>query len=192
MRIKILMALILPLLLLECNSAALSNLTRKQSSLFSENEKIMVNETTASIDFKYGYDPDLEIDYVFRAGSFTESEIKAKSPEMKKVLLKYTSKEIIPFYEKILQMKETQIWKMNYLRNGKKWVNSTYLEKYILPEMEQYFIILENNVLQIDPAYAGTIEKRKIYLKKLVAYNQQKELEYKERKLREQRKPDWK
>ncbi len=192
MRIKLLMVLILPLLLLECNSAALSNLTKKQSRLFSETEKVIIDETTASIDFKYGYDPDLEIDYIFKAGSFTESEVKAKSPEMKKVLLKYNSKEIISFYEKIFQVKEIQIWKMNYLRNNKKWVNSTFLQKYIIPETDQFYAILENNVLQIDPAYAANIEKRKTYLKKLVAYNQKKELEYQERKLREKRKPGWK
>lgn len=192
MRIKLLMIMILPLLLLECQTLSLSMLTKKESKLFSEVEKIMINDTTASIDFKYGYDPDLEIDYVFKAGTFTDSEINAKSPEMKKVLLKYSSKEIISFYEKIFQIKETQIWKMNYLKSRKKWVNSTYLQKYIMPEMEQYYVILENNVLQIDAAYSTQIEKRKTYLKKVVAYNQKKELEYQEKKLREQHKPGWK
>lgn len=192
MRIKLLMILILPLLLLQCQSFSWSNLTRKESKLFSETEKIMVDETASSVDFKYGYDPDLEIDYVFKAGTFTESEIKSKSPEMKKVLLKYDSKEIISFYEKVYQMKEIQTWKMNYLRNRKNWVNSTFLQKYMLPEMELYYVILENNIMQIDPAYSGNIEKRKAELKRLVAYNQIKEIEYKERKLREQRKPDWK
>jgi len=166
-------------------------LTKKESKLFSEVEKIMINETTASIDFKYGYDPDLEIDYVFKAGTFTDSEINAKSPEMKKVLLKYSSKEIISFYEKVFQIKETQIWKMNYLKSRKKWVNSTYIQKYIMPEMDQFYVILENNVLQIDAAYSTQIEKRKTYLKKVVAYNQKKELEYQEKKLREQHKPGW-
>jgi len=177
---------------MECNSAALYNLTKKQSKFFSEVEKNMINETTASIDFKSGYDPDLEIDYVFKAGTFTDSEVSAKSPEMKKVLLKYNSKEIISFYEKVFQMKEIQIWKMNYLRSRKNWVNSTYLQKYTLPEMEQFLVILENNVMQIDAAYAGKIEKRKIELKKIVDKNQKKEIEYKERREREKRKPGWK
>ena len=192
MRIKLLMIMILPLLLLECQTLSLSMLTKKESKLFSEVEKIMINETTASIDFKYGYDPDLEIDYVFKAGTFTDSEINAKSPAMKKVLLKYSSKEIISFYEKVFQIKETQIWKMNYLKSRKKWVNSTYIQKYIMPEMDQFYVILENNVLQIDAAYSTQIEKRKTYLKKVVAYNQKKELEYQEKKLREQHKPGWK
>ena len=111
---------------------------------------------------------------------------------MKKVLLKYNSKEIISFYEKVFQMKEIQIWKMNYLRSRKNWVNSTYLQKYTLPEMEQFLVILENNVMQIDAAYAGKIEKRKIELKKIVDKNQKKEIEYKERREREKRKPGWK
>jgi len=186
------MILILPLLLLECQSLSWNNLTKKESKLFSETEKIMINETTASVDFKYGYDPDLEFDYVYKAGSFTDSEISAKSPEMKKVLLKYSTKEIISFYEKIVQLKEIQVWKMNYLRDKKKWVNSTYLQKYILPETEQFYVILENNVRQIDAAYGATIEKRKTEIKNYVVYNKNKELEYQEKKLREQRKPAWK
>lgn len=192
MRIKLLLIMILPLLLIECQSFSLSDLNRKKSVLFTDTEKVMADETSAAIDFKYGYDPDLEMDYVFKSGNLTEQNISSKSPEMKKVMAKYSTKEILSFYEKAFQMKEIQVWKMNYLRNRKNWTNTTYIEKYMLPVMEQYFAILENNVLPIDPYYTEKLGKRKVYLQKLVDYNQKKELEEKERKLREQRKPGWK
>ena len=171
MRIKILMIMILPLLLLEC-----------QTSIW----------TILSVDYKYGYDPDIEFDYVYKAGSFTDKEVTDKSPEMKKVLLKYNSKQIIAFYEKILQLKETQEWKMNYYLDKKNWVNSTFIQKYTLGEAELFLEILEKNVLQIVPEYGEKIAKRKIEIKKIVAVNTLKDIELKKRRLREQRKPSWK
>jgi len=192
MRIKILMIMLLPLLLTECQTLSWTMLTRKDSRLYSEVEKAILNETTASIDFKFGYDPDLDMDYVFKAGSFTDKEINSKSGDMKKVLLKYNPKEVISFYEKTLQMKETQTWKMNYFKDRKKWVDFTYLQKYSLPETEQYLAILEKNTLVIDAAYSEKVEKRKKDIKRAVAYNLLKEIKDKERKIREERRPAWK
>jgi hypothetical protein len=184
--------MILPVLLLECRTMSWSELTRKNSSLYSDIEKIMIEETTTAVDFKYGYDPDLDLDYVFKAGTFTDKDIAAKSPEMKKVLLKYKPKEIISFYEKTFLLKESQLLKMNRFRDRKKWVNTTYIQKYTLPEAEQFLDILEKNVIQIDSAYSAKIEKRKTDLKKIAVFKLQKELKDQERKRREEYKPGWK
>jgi len=192
MRIKLLMIMILPLLLIECQTSIWTVLSRKDSKLYSEVEKIMLHETTLSVDFKYGYDPDLEIDYVYKAGTFTDKEIIAKSQDMKKVLLKYNSKQIISFYEKIFQLKETQIWKMNYFREKKNWVNSTFIQKYTLAEAELFHDILEKNVIQINAEYNEKIVKRKNEIKKFVSIKLLKEIENEKRRLREQRKPSWK
>jgi len=191
------MIMLLPLLLLECSTLSWEKISwtllgKKETRLYSEVEKIMLAETTASIDYKFGYDPDLEMDYVYKAGTFTDKEITAKSPAMKKVLLKYSPKEIISFYEKIVQLKDTQIWKMNYSKKKKNWVDSTYIQKYTLAEAEQYLDILEKNVIQIDAAYSEKIEKRKKEIKRMVAYKLLQEIKDKEKKLREERRPSWK
>jgi len=183
MRTKLLIIMILPILLLECQSSIWTMITKKESKLFSEVEKLLLIDTTSAIDFKYGFDPDLNIDYVFKAGTFTGKEISSKSPEMKKALLKYKTADIISFYEKIVQLKETQIWKMNFFRGKENWEDSTYIQKYTLPEAEQFLGILETNVIQIDAAYGGEIEKRKTAIKKIVTDKLQKELEDKENKL---------
>lgn len=173
--------MMLPLLLLECQSSIWIMLTRKDSKLFSEVEKLMIADTTSTINFQYGYDPDLEMDYVYKAGVFTDKDITAKSPEMKKALLKYKTDEIISFFEKIVQLKETQVWKMNLFRERKKWANATYIQKYTLPDTEMYFNILEKNVLEIDANYSGIIDKRKEEIKKAVAEKLIEELRNKEK-----------
>jgi len=166
-------------------------LTKKFSSLYSETEKVILAETTASINYKFGYDPDLDIDYVYKAGQFTDKDITSGLPVMKKVLLKYPKEEVIVFYEKIIRLKQTQIWKMNRFRNKKKWTNYTYLEKYILPETDQYLSLLEKNIIQIDTQYKETIEERKEEIKKKTEDDLQKKQEAYEKKLREERRPSW-
>jgi hypothetical protein len=166
-------------------------LTKKFSSLYTEKEKIILAETTESINFKYGYDPDLDIDYVYKAGQYTEKDINAGLPVMKKILLKYPKEEVIVFYEKIISLKETQVWKMNRFMEKKRWTNYTYLQKYILPETEQYLALLEKNILQLDDQYKETIETRKEEIKKETEENLLKKQEAHEKKLREERKPSW-
>ncbi len=180
MRIKLLTLMILPLMLLECNSSFWIMISKKESKLFSETEKVMLDETTSSINFKYGFDPDIEIDYVFINGKFTDKEITAKSPAMEKILLKHDVKEIELFYEKIIQVREIQVWKMNYFIKKKNWANSNYIQKHILPETELYLGILEKNVIKIDAAYAAELDERKSKIKTNVDARLQKELKEKE------------
>lgn len=184
MRLKLLTLMILPLFLLECNSSFWIMISKKESKLFTDTEKALFDETTASVNYRYGFDPDLEIDYAFKNGKFSDKEITAKSSEMEKVLLKFDVKDVISFYEKIVQARETQVWKMNLFIKRKNWADSTFIQKNYLPETELYLGILEKNVIKIDPAYAPEIEKRKIEIKKSVAAKLQKQLDDRENKIK--------
>jgi hypothetical protein len=161
MRIKIIVLMILPLLLVECKSSLWNRITKKESKLYTSSELIMLDEITASIDFRYGFEPDLRLDYVFKAGRFTDKEIQAKAPEMKKVLVKYKPEEIISFYGKIVQMKDAQVSAMNEYREDEDWEDATYIEKYILPEAEMFLDILEKNMIQVNSSYSDEIKKIK-------------------------------
>lgn len=189
MRFNIILTTAVLLYLTGCQTLDL--LTKKYSTLYSEKEKIILEETTASIDYKFGYDPDLDVDYVYKAGKFSDKDINAKLPEMKKVLNKYPKEETIIFYEKIILLKETQVWKMNRFRDEKKWTNYTYIQKHLLPETEQYLGLLEKNIVQIDPQYKETIEEKKEEIKKQAEDDLQKKQEQHEKKLREERRPSW-
>jgi len=176
MRTKILIITILPLLIFGCQSSVWMWLTKKESKLYTEKERIILIDTTSAINYGYGYDPDLYVDYLFIAGDFTDKEITAKSPEMKKAIVKYNPDEIISFYEKTVQLKETLIWKIdNLTKEGKKtknrqWINATYVEKVLLPGSELFLSILEKNVIQMNPSYGLDIENRKSAIKKNTFY----------------------
>jgi len=186
MRIKILIiTIILPLLLFGCQSSIWIWLTKKESKLYTENEKIILIDTTTAINYGYGFDPDLLIDYLFVAGKFTDKEITAKSPEMKKTMGKYSSDEIISFYEKTVRLKESLIWKIDNLTKNKKWINVTYIQKELLPDAELFLSILEKNVIQMNPQYAANIEDRKNIIKKNTIYSLN--LEYENEQYRKKR-----
>ncbi len=150
---------ILPFLLMSCSTW--TDLTKKESSFYTEKEKIILEETTSSISFRYGYETDIEIDYVYAAGKFSSSDIQAKSSKMKEVLKKYSTKEIISFYEKIYRMKEIASWKKNDYKKDKDWAKFTLLEKYLLPEIELFTDVLEKNVLSLAGEYSSVINQRK-------------------------------
>ena len=172
MRTKILIITILPMLIFGCQSSIWIWLTKKESKLYTEKERIILIDTTSAVNYGYGYDPDLFLDYLFIAGKFTDKEITAKSPEMRKAMSRHNSDDIISFYEKIVQLKEAQIWKIdNLTKEGKraknrKWINATYIEKELLPEAELFLFILEKHVIQMNPAYGANIEDRKSAIKR--------------------------
>jgi hypothetical protein len=161
MKSKILIITILPLLLFGCQSSIWIFLTKKESKLYTAKERIILIDTTSAVNYDYGFDPDLLMDYLFIAGKFTDKEITARSPEMRKAMQKHNPADIISFYEKIIQLQQSQIWKAENLTKNKKWINATYIQKEFLPETELFLSMLEKNVIQMNPQYALNIEERK-------------------------------
>lgn len=170
MKLKILIILLLPLMLVQCS--IWYNLTKKESKYYTPDELVMLQETTSAGGFSYGYDPDLDLDYIFVAGTYSAKELEAKSKAMRDVLIKYDNKRVVAFYEKIFRLQSIIEWNMNYYEKKEKWEKYTLIKKYILPDIEKYTEMLEKNILLIDKDYRGIIEERK----KQIKSNVEKEL----------------
>lgn len=158
-RKKLLLLLIPVVIFTQCTTWY--RLTKKESKYYTPVEISILAETTAAIEFKYGFDPDLELDYIYMAGKFSAQEIASKERKLKDVLLKYTTEEIILFYEKIYRLTEILKWNMNDYREDEDWAEATMIEKYLLPDTIKFFEILEKNVILIDEKYRNIIEERK-------------------------------
>jgi len=167
---KRLLILLLPLFFLQCSSLSSLwyDITKKESTYYNDSEKQILEETTAAIDFRYGFDPDIEIDYIYRAGSFPDKELEGKSKKMLDVLKKYEKQKVIEFYEKIYMLKEIQSVYMANAQKDEEWGDFTLIQKYILPDTEKYVEMLEKNVLLIDENYKKIIEERKGEIRKQV------------------------
>ena len=164
---KRIIPLLLPLLLI-LNCSTWYQLTKKESRYYTEEEKLILEATTAAIDFRYGFDPSLELDYVYKAGTFSEKELTDKNKKMLEVLRKIDREKVVAFYEKMFRLKEIITWNMNNAQKDGEWDDYTLISKYILPDTEKYVEMLEKNVILIDQNYKRTIEERKGEIKKQV------------------------
>lgn len=164
---KSLILLLIPVVLLtQCTTWY--KITKKESKYYTPAEKSMLADTTSAIDFRYGFEPDLELDYIYMAGNFSASELAAKEKIMKDVLQKYRTEEVTAFYEKIYRLTEILTWYMNDYREDEDWTETTLIEKYLLPDTKKFLEMLEKNVILIDVKYRNTIEERKRIIKEQV------------------------
>ena len=164
---KRIIPLLLPLFLI-LNCSTWYQLTKKESRYYTEEEKLILEATTAAVDFRYGFDPSLELDYVYKAGTFSEKELTDKNKKMLEVLRKIDREKVVAFYEKMFRLKEIITWNMNNAQKDGEWDDYTLISKYILPDTEKYVEMLEKNVILIDQNYKRTIEERKGEIKKQV------------------------
>ena len=163
MRLKILIILLLPFMLTQCS--VWYNLTKKESRYYSPDELVLLQETTAVSGFSYGFDPDLELDYIYVAGTYSAKELDAKSRAMRDVLTKYEYDRIKSFYEKIYRLKSIIEWNMNYYKKKEDWEKYTLIKTYILPDTEKYVEMYEKNIQLINRSYKDIIEERKKQIK---------------------------
>lgn len=143
-------------------------LTKKESKYYTPVELNILADTTAAIDFKYGFDPDMKLDYIYMAGRFSDQEIYSKEKNLKDALLKYKPEEVVGFYEKIYRLTEIQTWYMNDYKADEEWAEATLIEKYILPDTKKFLELLEKNVIFIDEKYRNIKEERKRVIKEEV------------------------
>lgn len=165
-RKSIILLLIPVLLLTQCTTWY--RLTKKESKYYTSAEKIILADTTSAIDFRYGFDPDLKLDYIYMAGNFSTSEFLLKEKQLKDALLKYKAEEVIAFYEKIYRLTEILTWHMNDYKEDEEWAEATLIEKYLIPDTKKFLEILEKNVILIDVQYRNIIEERKRVIKEEV------------------------
>ncbi len=164
---KKLALLLIPLLLIEgCSTWYM--LTKKESKYYTPLEMNILVETTTAADFRFGFDPDLELDYIYMAGKFSDQELAAKEKKLKEVLMNYKTEEVVSFYEKIYRLTEILTWNMNNYRSDHDWAEATLIEKYLLPDTHKFLEMLEKNVILIDVKYRTILEERKRVIKEQV------------------------
>lgn len=159
--------ILLPLIfLLQCSTWY--QLTKKESKYYTPLEINILTDTTNAVDFRFGFDPDMKLDYIYMAGNFSQSELAAREKKMRDALSKYTKEEAVLFYEKIFRLTEIQTWKMNNYKKEEDWPEAALIEKYLLPDTVKFLEMLEKNVILIDANYRTIIEERKRIIREQV------------------------
>ncbi len=159
MRLKLIIVLLLPLMFSQCS--VWYNLTKKESKYYTPDELVLLKETTSAAGFSYGYDTNLDLDYIYIEGTYSDKELAAKEKAQRDIISAYEIERVTAFYEKIFRLKSIIQWNMNYYEKKEKWAEYTLIKKYILPDTEKFVEILEKNLLLINRSYRDIIEERK-------------------------------
>lgn len=137
-----------------------SALMKRESDFFSSKEIKILEATTSAIGYDYGYDSEPDLDYVFTF-TYSEKGMKNKSAKLKGALDKFDNSSLVRFYEKVCILRFKTIKVKGKYRENKDWKEYTHVSKYLLPTLEKYIRLLEEQVLAKVPAYGSKIASRK-------------------------------
>ncbi len=137
-----------------------SALVKKESNFFSGEEIEILKATTQAIGYDYGYDSEPDLDYVF-SHSYSDKDVKGRLLKIKKALDRFDNSSLIKFYEKVYILRFKTIKVQGKYRELKEWKYYTHVNKYLLPSLEKYLQLLEEQLLVKVPEYRTRIATRK-------------------------------
>lgn len=174
MKIRILLTACACIFLTKCATYYhMADFTIPKSTYYTPQERELLGKTTKSIEFDYGYDPDLELDYVFPLyKGFTE--FKPADKELSQVLQGVDPVTLRAYNEKIYRLKTMTALRMEQYRSSGKWNNYTLINKYILPPIDFYSSMMEKQAIKKDKDYINTIEKKKKSIYRDTKYQEMK------------------
>lgn len=145
-----------------------------KSVFFSEQEKEILEKTVKSIDFDYGYDPELDIDYVVpMTQGFTE--FKAGEGGLARALDGVDGDTLADYSNKIYRLKKTTLLKMEKYREDENWKNYTFINKYLLPPLDYYSGLIEKQAIKKSRSYIYQIDNKKKEIDDSIQYEMRHE-----------------
>jgi len=131
-----------------------------KSTFYTGGEKAILEKTVKSLDFDYGYDPALDLDYVV---PLTEgfSEFRAGEGELARALADVDGRALADYNDKLYRLKKITLMKLEQCREDRIWKNYTFINKYLLPPLEYYSGLIEKQAIKRNSSYAREIDNRK-------------------------------
>lgn len=133
----------------------------KVSTNYQPDERQILERTTASLGCGYGYDIDVELDYIF----FTTPDT-ALTPDKQKAFDEFI-KDLTPatmkaFHEKIYRLKALTLLKMENYKADEDWKEYTLIQTYLLPPLEFYQKQIQDAAFKKDPALVPAWDTRRV------------------------------
>jgi len=131
-----------------------------RSTFYNDRELAILEKTVKAIDFGYGYDPDIDLNYVFSL-YHGFSDFKPEDKELTQAIDGMGPETLITYSEKIYWLTRVAVFKLERYKELGDWKNYTFVKKYLLPPLNFYSDLLEKQALKKDKSYADQIDKRK-------------------------------
>ena len=135
------------------------------SKFFSDGQKKLLDEICAVSGYGAGFDEETNLDYFFVK---SQNLINSKNVDKDIVnILKSTGEnKSIDFFERILYLHELTLYVMERYKAIEDWAGYTYINKYLLPSLENYEALLQKNIYSLY-SYRKTEARRKEFAEKI-------------------------
>ncbi len=140
---------LMPVVLLFAGGCAL--LPVRDDSMFSPAEKKIIEKTTEALDYGYGYDEDVKLDYI-HSYAFSETNMPAREKALAAALRDYSPGDIMHFYGKIYRLGKIMRHRVADYEKDKDWKQYTYIKNYLLPPLQTYIGHIRKQLLARDPS----------------------------------------
>ncbi len=129
-----------------------------ESAYFSGGQRQILERTTRAIDFGYGYDTDIMLNYVypFNAG---EIKIGAREKDFAAAVRDVDEREYLLFYEKIYKLRSLMHYKLENYKSLGEWKYYTYLNNYLMQPFEKYHELTLKQLLGKNPGIEERLPK---------------------------------
>ena len=133
----------------------------RENTFFQKEDYDILQKTTAAIDYDYGWDNRLAMNYVFSlpAGNAT---MDAREKELQKVIKSVNVKRIETFYFKMMRLQSAISNRIERFKKKKVWYKYTYLKEELRPRMDRYLELMRKYISMIDPAFEGKLKMEQI------------------------------
>ena len=125
----------------------------RDESIFTPSEKRILERATEALDYGYGYEREIGIDYII-SYSFSETNMPAREKALAAALKDQDVSEIIGFYSKIYRLGVTMRYRIEAFEKDKDWKQYTYLKNYLVPPLEAFTAHIRKQLLARDPSVA--------------------------------------
>jgi hypothetical protein len=123
---------------------------RDPKQFLTAEEKGIMKRTTQTIDAGFGYDPEVELYYVFTFGYGEENALK-KETDFAEQVKSVEKPNIVAYYTTMYRIKAMTAYKASWYRNWRLNKFATYVKKYLLPPMEKYTAMLQKYMIVAYP-----------------------------------------
>lgn len=133
---------------------------RPRSDYFAPEERAILEKTTDAIEFDAAFDEYIRLDYVFSQAPGFDS-FKGGEKEISRAMEGLDGDAIVAYHEKIYRLKLLTAMKMEQYRKDGNWKQYTYIRTYLLPPLDHYAALVEQQAVKRVRGYRDVIEERK-------------------------------
>jgi hypothetical protein len=123
----------------------------REDTIFTPSEKRILEKSTEALDYGYGYDHDVGLDYI-HSYAFSETNMPAREKALAAALRDFETGEILGFYSKLYRLGIMMQYRLKEYEKGKTWKQYTYLKNYLLPPVETFTGHIRKQLLARDPS----------------------------------------